>query len=762
MEVFILRIKLFFVTTVFLFVSSCAYGLDSATSNWNNAPQNNVPVLDTSVQTQNNNQGWQQYNNTQTNNANRISIQTNYIPDITPASNDNSKTLTDEKINDYFNQILDAKTTGNPMGDIMLNLPRYGISFFRQSPNTQQTQMDQQRQPQIQQRIDRTINPLDNVPVTRNYRINIGDELSLTIWGIPEEGNYTFYIERDGMATIPHLGSIRLAGYTLFEAEKVIQARLNQYYTGYQMNLSMGRLSSIMIYITGNALQPGAYNVSSSATLVNALLVSGGPSANGSLRKIELRRDGRLVTVLDMYALLMRGDKSHDVPLQAGDVIYIPPVGDLVGLAGEIKNPGVFELNGATRVKDLLDIAKLSAYTSHGRIQFYRIYDNSYASAFEGSFNGVQDMVLQDGDILRLYPVYNMASSVTLSGPVPRPGNYIIVPGRTRVMDIIERAGGLANTAADTAEVTRVTPTVDGPVNERFIVNLREALAGNPEHNITLENTDHITIMIIPNWRRNIQVSIEGEVARPGTYSMLPGEKLSDLITRAGGFTERAFLRGAIFTRESVAAEQRIALNQMADTMERELLDSMQNTANTSAGATASTGMAAEYARRRDLIDKLRTIDIMGRVITKIDTPKNIIGTPWDYELEAGDRLRIPDKPLTINVMGAVYSASSQVFRPGLTVTSYINAAGGAVKNAHKRMVYLLKSDGSTIKLTRNTSMLSNKAWIAPKGFSAIVEPGDTIVVPVKYLDSTSRESFKDAVDIIYKVAVAIGVIVRM
>ena len=564
------------------------------------------------------------------------------------------------------------------------------------------------------------------------------------------------------MATIPHLGSIRLAGYTLFEAEKVIQARLNQYYTGYQMNLSMGRLSSIMIYITGNALQPGAYNVSSSATLVNALLVSGGPSANGSLRKIELRRDGRLVTVLDMYALLMRGDKSHDVPLQAGDVIYIPPVGDLVGLAGEIKNPGVFELNGATRVKDLLDIAKLSAYTSHGRIQFYRIYNNSYASAFEGSFNGVQDMVLQDGDILRLYPVYNMASSVTLSGPVPRPGNYIIVPGRTRVMDIIERAGGLANTAADTAEVTRVTPTVDGPVNERFIVNLREALAGNPEHNITLENTDHITIMIIPNWRRNIQVSIEGEVARPGTYSMLPGEKLSDLITRAGGFTERAFLRGAIFTRESVAAEQRIALNQMADTMERELLDSMQNTANTSAGATASTGMAAEYARRRDLIDKLRTIDIMGRVITKIDTPKTIIGTPWDYELEAGDRLRIPDKPLTINVMGAVYSASSQVFRPGLTVTSYINAAGGAVKNAHKRMVYLLKSDGSTIKLTRNTSMLSNKAWIAPKGFSAIVEPGDTIVVPVKYLDSASRESFKDAVDIIYKVAVAIGVIVKM
>ena len=110
--------------------------------------------------------------------------------------------------------------------------------------------------------------------------------------------------------------------------------------------------------------------------------------------------------------------------------------------------------------------------------------------------------------------------------------------------------------------------------------------------------------------------------------------------------------------------------------------------------------------------------------------------------------------------MGAVYSSSSQTYRPNTSINAYVNAAGGAVKNAHKRMLYLLKSDGSTIRLTRNTSLLSSKQWTAPQGFSARVEPGDTIVVPLKYMDRTSIEAVKDAVDIIYKVAVGTGVLI--
>jgi len=171
--------------------------------------------------------------------------------------------------------------------------------------------------------------------------------------------------------------------------------------------------------------------------------------------------------------------------------------------------------------------------------------------------------------------------------------------------------------------------------------------------------------------------------------------------------------------------------------------------------------MDVEFRRRRELINSLREMDIMGRVITKIDTPANIRNTAWDYELQNGDALNVPTVPITVNVMGAVYSSSSQTYRPNTSINAYVNAAGGPVKNAHKRMLYLLKSDGSTIKLTRSTALLSSKQWTPPQGFSAIVEPGDTIVVPLKYVDRTSMEMLRDTIDMIYKVATSTGVIIN-
>ena len=652
--------------------------------------------------------------------------------------------LSEAEINDYFEQILTSTNGRNPVGRLFGGLPRFGMSFFRRSPST--------------------FAPLDRVPVTQDHRISVGDQMTLTVWGIPEEGNYSFTVNRDGMASVPHIGMVRLAGYTLSEAERVLSARLSQYYTGFQMNLAMGRLSSVLVYVTGNAARPGAYTVSSFSTLMNALIASGGPSANGTLRKIELKRGGRTISVFDMYAMLLHGDKSQDARLQDGDVIYIPPVGPLVGLAGEVHMPGVYELNGATRVQDLLYIAGgLNARTFRGRIQFYRIFDHAYASAFEGSLPELEDTELKDGDILRLYPVFSYASSVLITGPLMNPGRYAVVPGKTRLSEIIERAGGLGVTASDKAEITRVTPTLEGPVNERFNINLAQAMQGDPLNNITLEANDQITVLVIPDWKQQIRVTIAGEVRRPGNYSMFVGERLSDLIERAGGFTPKAYLKGAVFTRQSVAFEQRRALNRMADQMERDLLQSAQNTASGGAAETSGAASAynAEYRRRMQLIDSLRHLDIMGRVITKVDTPKNIIGTPWDYELQNGDALRIPQTPLTVNVMGAVYASSTQVFRSNMSINSYISAAGGALRSAHKRMVYLLKPDGTTLKLTRSTAMLSSKQWTAPRGYSAKVEPGDTIVVPVKYLDRQNIETFKDAVDIIYRVAVAVGVVLR-
>ncbi|MCR5346644.1 MAG: SLBB domain-containing protein, partial [Fretibacterium sp.] len=648
-----------------------------------------------------------------------------------PAGSDLSapaeREITPEEINQYFEEALnEGGVGGNPVGTLLRRLPRFGMRFFRRPPSTYA--------------------PLDSVPVTPDYLLGPDDEMTITLWGIPEEGNYRVRINRDGMAIVPHIGAVRLAGYTLTEAQRILHARFDQYFTGYQMNVAMGSLKSILVYVTGNVNRPGAYTVSSFATLVNALLASGGPSGTGTMRRIELKRGGRTVTTFDMYAMLLKGDKSQDAMLEAGDVIFVPPVGPLVGLAGEVQTPGVYELNGSTRVKDLLYIAGgMKAQTFTGRIQYYKIFNHTYRGALEGTFDELKDALLEDGDVLRLFPVINSATSAVLSGQVARPGSYVIEPGRTRVMDLINRAGGLLPLSSEKAELTRVTPSLEGPVGERFTIDLRAAMRGDPAHNLPLEHADRLTVLVIPEWDSQRMVTISGQVARPGTYAMLKGERLSDLITRAGGFTRRAFLRGAVFTRASVAREQRAALSEMADEMERDLMFSQQSTA-----LTTSNG-AAELAVKRQLINRLRNIDIMGRVIVKLDVPENIKNTLWDFELENGDALRVPDVPLTVNVMGAVYAASSHLYNPAMTINAYVNAAGGAVKSAHKRLLYLLKSDGSVVRLTRNTGMFASREWKAPKGFSAVVEPGDTLVVPLKPMVSQSIANLKDSIDIIYK-----------
>jgi protein involved in polysaccharide export with SLBB domain len=521
----------------------------------------------------------------------------------------------------------------------------------------------------------------------------------------------------------------------------------------------MGALRSVTIYVTGDVRRPGAYTVSSFATLVNALLASGGPSNSGTLRNIELKRGGRTVTTLDMYDLLLKGDKAKDVRLQAEDVVFVPPVGPLVGLAGEIRRPGVYELKGETKMNDLLYLAGgMSAQTFKGRIQYYKIQDSYYRSVFEGNVQELSDLLLSDGDVLRLFPVIDVPTVVRITGQVARPGTYGVIPGVTKVSELISQAGGLLVTASDRAELTRVTPTQGGPVTTRLQIDVKAALSGEPTDDIALQLNDYLMVHVIPEWETQRLVSVTGEVMYPGTYAVTKGERISDLVRRAGGFTAKAGVRGAMFTRRRVADEQRRELNRTADQLERDLLEAESAVARDEAGSRL---LAAEHARRRELISRLRDIDVLGRIVVKLDVPDAMRETTWDLELEDGDALRVPEMPSTVEVMGAVYAASSQVYNPRMGINDYVNAVGGYLRVAHKRMIYLLKNDGTVVRLTRDTGALSSKKWTASKGFSATVEPGDTIVAPVKYSSRESAESLKDVVDVIYKVAVAVGVILR-
>ncbi|MDR3076842.1 MAG: SLBB domain-containing protein, partial [Synergistaceae bacterium] len=573
------------------------------------------------------------------------------------------------QVTQYLDEMLDsANTRENPVGELLRKLPRYGMSFFRQPAST--------------------YTPISSVPVTSGYTLGPDDNILITLWGMVED-SFEVTINRDGMANVPHIGATRLAGYTLEEAKSILKARFDRYFTGYEMNVSMGKLRSITVYVTGDVKSPGAYTISSFSTLVNALLASGGPSNSGTLRRIELKRGGKTITTFDMYDLLLRGDKAKDVRLQDADVIFVPPVGSLVGLAGEIRRPGVYELNGRTLVRDILYLAGgISAQTFKGRIQYYRIENQHYRSVFEGDVDGLSQTPVTDGDVLRLYPVVDIPTTVRINGPVARPGTYGVVPGVTKISELMAQAGGLLVTASGRGELTRVEPSAEGPVTTRFQIDLFSAAKGEPVNDLVLQLNDYLLVHIIPEWETQRVIKVSGEVLHPGDYAIAKGERLSELIARCGGFTSRASLRGAVFTRRSVAAEQRRELSRVADQMERDLL---QMESGLGEGRAIS---AEEHKRNLTLIENLRRVELPGRVVMKLDVPEAIKGTPWDVELENGDALFIPETPSTIEVLGAVYAASSHVYSPRMGINDYVNASGGYLRSAHKRMLYLLKKDG--------------------------------------------------------------------
>ena len=642
-----------------------------------------------------------------------------------------------ERVTQYLDELLDTPgISGNRVGGLLRGVPRYGMSFFRRPPSTYA--------------------PVTRVPVTAGYLIGPGDHLVINLWGMVED-SFEVSVNRDGIANVPHIGSVRLAGFTLEEAKSALKKDFDKYFNGYQMNVTMGAMRSVTVYVTGDVRRPGAYTVSSFATLVNALMVSGGPSGTGTLRGIELKRGGKTITTFDMYDLLLKGDKSKDVRLLDEDVIFVPPVGPLVALTGEVRRPGVYEMKGRTRVRDILYLAGgVSAQTFKGRIQYYKIQDQHYRSVFEGSLDGLSQSVLADGDVLRLFPVVDMPTVVRIQGPVARPGTYGVMPGVTKVSELIAQAGGLLATASDRAELTRVEPSLDGPVSTRVQIDLAAALRGDRSNDIPLRLNDYLLVQVIPEWETQRMVNVSGEVLRPGSYAVLKGEKLSELIARTGGFTSRAGLRGAVFTRRGVAEEQRREMNRAADRMERDLID-LESAASVGNSAISP----AERRRGLELIANLRGVEVLGRIVIKLDVPEAIKGTIWDVELEHGDALHIPEIPSTVEMMGAVYAASSHLYNPAMGINDYINASGGYLRSAHKRMVYLLKNDGSIVRLTRNTGLLSGKKWTPPKGFSSVIEPGDTIVAPVKYSNRDSFEAFKEVIDVMYKVAIAAGVLIN-
>jgi protein involved in polysaccharide export with SLBB domain len=297
-------------------------------------------------------------------------------------------------------------------------LPIYGADLFRRIPST--------------------FAPLNIAPVPSDYVIGPGDELRIRIWGqVNFQANLR--VDRSGEIYLPQVGQVHVAGLAFSALDSHLREAVGRVYRNFDLTADLGQIRAIQIYVAGEARRPGVYTVSSLSTLVDALFASGGPSVQGSLRSIELRRNGAVVTRFDLYDLLIRGDKSKDAKLLAGDVIYIPPVGPQVAVTGSVHNPAIYELlPGETLGALLADAGGVSTLAAEARISIERIDAHRDRHAMEVAYDASgKAAAVDDGDIVRVYSIVpKYEKTVTLRGNIANPGRFAWHEGM-RLSDLI-------------------------------------------------------------------------------------------------------------------------------------------------------------------------------------------------------------------------------------------------------------------------------------------------------------------------------------
>ena len=403
-------------------------------------------------------------------------------------------------------------------------------------------------------------------PVDANYRLGPGDQLVLILTG-DVEASYQLSATREGFVVIPQVGQLYVANLTLGQLETLLYTRLSRVYSGIRANnqgttrfsISVSMLRSNQVFVIGDVQRPGSYLVSSAGTALTALYAASGPSTNGSLRQIEIRRAGRTVDVLDVYDYLLRGDASHDVRLETGDVLFVPVHGTRVKIVGEIVRPAIYELKEGETLSDLVrDAGGFKATAARRHVLIERILPPGERSeigrdrvtidiASSALLTGTGPLVpLRDGDVVRIYPISEVVrDQISVVGNVHEPGIQALIPGET-LAGALRKAGGiLSDTYLGEVLVTRINP--DGTR-----LQLRAALAdstGVPVRDLALQEADQISVYSLQTFRPDRYVAIGGAVKSGGRFRYREGITLRDLVLLAAGVQESAYLREAEIAR---------------------------------------------------------------------------------------------------------------------------------------------------------------------------------------------------------------------
>lgn len=746
--------------------------------------------------------------------------------------------------------------------------------------------------------------PSSNIPVPSNYVIGPGDSIKLQLFG-KESGNFELDVNNEGNIDLPDLGPLNVVGTSFTELKELVKQKYEQQKIGVKPYVSMGQLRTIQIFLVGEVYQPGPLIVTGLSTVTTALINSGGVNEIGSLRNIEVKRNGKTVSNFDLYDLIVFGNTSNDVRLEQGDVLFVPTAQNVISIDGQVRRPAIYEMlenetvsdlfklvggflpsadqnsiqlvrggskNGLTIVNmaandntamsqrlrngDFLRVPKANQEFSNavvisgavnlpnlmaandltlkglitkrtllsntdlqyaliarkGRfdqqttvIQFrpldvingdfdadLQAYDeliifnrvgnnvlegagaslvNGKAIAAQDDLNSEGAKFLQDEETKRfttaafeknstadysrkalLAPLIARLKSeasnnaevqiAEISGQVKYPGNYPL-PTVPNIQNMLEAAGGLTEAAhLESAEISSVTLSNGLSTVEHVNVSIIEQLLLEPQKQVNLKSKDMLNVVRIPKWYENNIIELKGEVVFPGRYQISEGETLSSVIKRAGGLTNSATIKAAVFSREELKQREQQNIDTAVEDLRQQLANN--NLSN------SQFSRAIDYQSATEVLNDLSNVKPQGRMV--IDLAKIIAGDKSaDLLVKNGDSLTIPNITPSISVIGEVFVTTTYAFKDGLSVSDYIDLAGGAREFGDVSRVYIVKANGSV-------SVPKTTFWFSENG-QQLLEPGDTIVVPRDVTNYDNISLWQGVTQIIYQSAVALATI---
>lgn len=723
-----------------------------------------------------------------------------------------------------------------------------------------------------------TFAPIDLSPAPLEYILGPGDSLKVQFFG-SLTSNRIVPVNREGNIVLPELGSIQVSGLTFNESRSKIESVLKASLVGVSAEISLSKIRSIQVFVLGNSSSPGAYTVSSLSNISNLLFVSGGPDQFGSLRRIDLKRNGELIGVFDFYDLLIRGNTNSDLKVQSNDVILLNPVGKTVSIKGEVKKPAKFELIENENFSDLLQFASgFSNMADKNRITLSRIASNGERIFKNLNFEDIRDSNLLDGDEILVHKIsYTPRNIIKVKGHLSSVGDFAYEKNisledliskesyleRTYTpFAIIERENDLGSKSlikanlinqgsskislkpndiiyilsVDDVEFLNSILVADalGLLNDkdkktmeafyssskvaRYQCNSLKLLAKlssnssikfvrskylsnpniNPVDQLTFidscpaifeekpyliifalenssvisgevrkpgvypsykvtsiddllsfaggrtekssgkidifsdegisvdidikENPSLVELGVNSSFYANLaskinnevfSVSLEGSFVSPGIYGAKQGERLSDLIKRAGGYKKNAYPYGGVLARKSVAEKEKLAFLKSADQLEASIASAISSGRISSVGGDPSLALSSISS----LITNLENIDPVGRIVAEFDLDLLERSPEKDLILEPGDRIFIPERPSTVTVTGQVLSPTSFSFDPGKKVSNYISLAGGYAEDADKNRTLVIYPNGQASRV---------RVWPNEPDLA----PGTTLIIP--------------------------------